>query len=277
MVVGHNSPEFATSPAASTATHRVLDLASAASSLAGTPTLPRHLLVKAARVLALMAPALAGCGPILTHGTPLAAVLAADQAQAAGPYRLQSGDQIEVHHILDPDYSAVLTVAPDGAINVPGIRQSVAARGQTVLGLHGAVEPAVSDRTTCWRDPFFSLNLRAFGSLQVFVGGEVQRPGYLELSGGDRRVLQVITSGGGFLPTARQRTRSIILRTRTDGTQQIFSVDLSEGGERGGPVAERAHPPAGRGRWCRGPTSPRWTCGWTSTSARPSRSRRPRR
>ncbi len=176
-------------------------------------------------MLALMV-ALAGCGPILTHGTPLAAVLAADQAQAAGPYRLQSGDQIEVHHILDPDYSAVLTIAPDGAINVPGIRQSVVARGQTVLGLQEQLNRLYQTGDVL-AHPFFSLNLRAFGSLQVFVGGEVQRPGYLELSGGDRRVLQVITSGGGFLPTART-DEVIILRTRTDGTQQIFSVDLSK-------------------------------------------------
>ena len=175
--------------------------------------------------LALLA-GLAGCGPILTHGTPLASVLAAEQAQAAGPYRLQPGDQIEVHHILDPDYSAVLTIAPDGAINVPGIKQGVSARGKTVLALQEELNGLYRSGDVL-AHPFFSLNLRAFGSLQVFVGGEVQRPGYLELNGGERRVLQVITSGGGFLPTART-DEVIILRTQADGTQQIFSVDLTK-------------------------------------------------
>ena len=168
---------------------------------------------------------LAGCGPILTHGTPLAAVLATEQAQAGGPYRLQPGDQVEVHHILDPDYSAVLTIAPDGAINVPGIKQPVAAGGQTVQGLQDALNRLYRSGDVL-AHPFFSLNLRAFGSLQVFVGGEVQRPGYLELSGGERRVLQVIASGGGFLPTART-DEVIILRTGPDGNQTIFSVDLT--------------------------------------------------
>ena len=175
---------------------------------------------------ALLAAVLAGCGPILTHGTPLAAVLDAEQAQAAGPYRLQPGDQLEVHHILDPDYSAVLTVAPDGAINVPGIKQSVGARGQTVLGLQTELNRLYRSNDVL-AHPFFSITLRAFGSLQVFVGGEVQRPGYLELTGGERRVLQVITSGGGFLPTAR-RDEVIILRTTPDGEQQIFAVDLTK-------------------------------------------------
>ena len=170
--------------------------------------------------------ALAGCGPILTHGTPLAAILQSEQEQAAGPYRLQPGDQVEVHHILDPDYSAVLIVSPDGTINVPGIKQAVTARGQSVLGLQDVLNRLYQENDVLSR-PFFSLNLRAFGSLQIFVGGEVQRPGYLELSGGERRVLQVITSGGGFLQTAR-RSEVLILRTRTDGTQQIFSVDLTK-------------------------------------------------
>ncbi len=169
---------------------------------------------------------LSGCGPILTHGTPLAEVLASEQAKAAGPYRLQPGDQVEVHHILDPDYSAVLTVAPDGAINVPGIKQPVIARGQSITGLQDELNRLYQSGDVL-AHPFFSLNLRAFGSLQVFVGGEVQRPGYLELSGGERRVLQVIASGGGFLPTARRR-EVIILRTEQDGSQQIFSVDLTK-------------------------------------------------
>lgn len=173
----------------------------------------------------MLAAALAGCGPILTHGTPLAAVLQADQVPA-GPYRLQPGDQVEVHHILDPDYSAVLIVSPDGTINVPGIKQAVSARGETVLGLQATLNRLYQSNDVLSR-PFFSLNLRAFGSLQVFVGGEVQRPGYLELSGGDRRVLQVIMSGGGFLPTART-DEVLILRTGPDGTQQIFSVDLTK-------------------------------------------------
>lgn len=168
---------------------------------------------------------MAGCGPILTHGTPLADVLAAE-ARPAGPYRLQPGDQIEVHHILDPDYNAVLIVAPDGTINVPGIKQPVIARGEAVVALQDRLNTLYRQGDVLAR-PFFSLNLRAFGSLQVFVGGEVQRPGYLELSGGERRVMQIIASGGGFLPTARQ-TEVIILRSRTDGTQQIFSVDLTK-------------------------------------------------
>ena len=168
---------------------------------------------------------LSACGPILTHGTPLEQVLTDDTAQAETAYHLDAGDQIEVHHILDPDYSAILTVAPDGAMNVPGIKQPVTARGRTVAELQDELNRRYREDDVLAR-PFFSLNLRALGSLQVFVSGEVQRPGYLDLSGGERRVLQVIASGGGFLPTART-DEVLIIRSEPGGGQRIFSVDLT--------------------------------------------------
>lgn len=165
-----------------------------------------------------------GCGPVLQQGTPLSVIQQEEERLAAGGYRLQVGDQIEVHHILDPDYSAVVIIAPDGKINVPGIPGQVSAKGMTVPELTDTLNGLYRQADVLNR-PFFSLNLRGFGNPQVFVGGEVQRPGYLELAGGDRYVLQVITSGGGFLPTAR-RNEVIILRTNLDGKPEIFSVNL---------------------------------------------------
>ncbi len=174
--------------------------------------------------LMLAAAGLAGCGPVVTHGTPLAEVLAAERASAANPYLLQSGDQLDVHHVLDPDYSALVTVAPDGTINVPGIPSPTLARGQTVDELTRTLD-RLYRRSSLLKAPFFSLNLRSFGSLQVFIGGEVQRPGYLELTGGNRTLLQVIMAAGGLIDTAR-RKEVIVLRTLGGGRTELFSVDL---------------------------------------------------
>jgi protein involved in polysaccharide export with SLBB domain len=170
---------------------------------------------------------LAGCGPVLSQGTPLATVLAQESEQSAGAsYRLQAGDQIEVHHILDPDYNAIVVVAPDGQINVPGIDQPVRARGLTLAKLSETLDQ-LFQRGHALQHPFFSLNLRSFGSLQVFVGGEVQRPGYLEMSGGQRNVLQIVMAAGGFLPTARL-DEVLVVRPLPDGKQEIFSVDMAK-------------------------------------------------
>ncbi len=172
------------------------------------------------------AAALSGCGPILKQGTPLPEVQLEDATNNAGGYRLLPGDQIEVHHILDPDYSAVVVIAPDGNISVPGIPQPVQARGLTIGQLTERLNQLYRSSNII-NKPFFSLNLRSFGNLQIFVGGEVQRPGFLEVAGGDRYVMQVIMSGGGFLATAR-RDEVLILRNKPDGRQEIFSVNLEK-------------------------------------------------
>jgi protein involved in polysaccharide export with SLBB domain len=175
-------------------------------------------------LILLLVGVLNGCGPTVRQSTPLATVLRQDQVDA-GHYRLQPGDQIEVHHIIDPDYSAVVVVAPDGRISVPGIKQPVDAGGYTIDSLAETLNRLYYQNDTL-KDPFFSLNLRSFGSLQVFIGGEVQRPGYLELSGGNRSLLQVIMAGGGFLNTAR-RKEVVVIRTLPDGHNELFTADLA--------------------------------------------------
>lgn len=168
----------------------------------------------------------AGCGPVLTKGTPLETVLAEEKAAYGDAYRLQPGDQMEIHHVLDSDYSAVAVVAPDGRINVPGIPQPVLARGQTVASLSDELNRRYR-QTDILKDPFFSINLRSFASLQVFIGGEVLRPGFLETTGGDRSALQVIMAAGGFANTAKA-SEVIILRTLPNGKGVIFSVNLEK-------------------------------------------------
>jgi protein involved in polysaccharide export with SLBB domain len=173
-----------------------------------------------------LAAMLAGCGPVLRNGTPLSTILAQEGKQSSDAYRLQPGDQVDVTHILDPDYNAVTVVAPDGRISVPGIDQPVRARGLTVAELGQELDRSFQ-QSHVLNHPFFSINLRGFGSLQVFVGGEVQRPGYLDLSGGPRNVLQIVMAAGGFLPTAR-RDEVLVLRPRPDGQQEIFAVNIDK-------------------------------------------------
>ncbi len=168
--------------------------------------------------------ALSACGSILQHGTSLSTVIQEDQQTNSGPYHLQAGDQLEVHHILDPDYNALVVLSPDGRISIPGIPDQIQARGMTIAELNDQLNELYK-RDHVLAKPFFSLNLRSVGSLQVFVGGEVQRPGYLEIAGGERHVLQVIASAGGFLATARVN-EVILVRTDPTGKQQIFSVNM---------------------------------------------------
>jgi protein involved in polysaccharide export with SLBB domain len=188
-----------------------------------TGALRRRIGLAAAVPLLLI---VAACGPVLQNGTPLATVLDQQNNPAASVYHLQPGDQIEVHHMLDADYNAVVVVAPDGRISVPGIDQPIRAQGLTIAEL-GQEMDRLFQKSRSLTHPFFSLNLRSFGSLQVFVGGEVQRPGYLELTGARRNVMQVLMAAGGFLPTART-SEILVLRPLPEGKQEIFAVDMDK-------------------------------------------------
>ena len=178
------------------------------------------------RILLATSVALSACGPIVQQPTPLVDVIASDKTAFAGPYKLEPGDQLEVHHVLDPDYSAVVVVAPDGHINVPGIKEPVAASNLTTAELTDSLNQLYRQGNLL-KSPFFTVNLRSFSNLQVFIGGEVQRPGYLELTGGNRSLLQVIMAGGGFMNTARQK-EVVVIRTLPNGTNQIFSADMTQ-------------------------------------------------
>ena len=187
---------------------------------------PRVHRVNAGRLAPVaLAALLAACGPILTDPTPAPVVLADDDLARHVAYRLLPGDQVEIHHLIDTDYTAIVTVRPDGRISVPGLLSDVAASGSTPAELAARLAPLYRSDAKIER-PDFTVLLRSSASQQVFVGGEVMRPGFLELPGGPRRIMQVLMAAGWLLPTAR-RHEVIVVRDGVEGGQIIFSVDLA--------------------------------------------------
>ncbi len=181
---------------------------------------------RAGAALLLLAAGLAACGPILTNPTPMAVVTRDDEMAGRAAYRLLPGDQLEIHHLIDTDYTAVVTVRPDGRVMVPGLDQDVQAAGLTPGELALSLAPLYRSEAKI-AAPDFTVLLRSSASQQVFVGGEVMRPGYLELPGGPRRIMQVLMAAGWLLPTARRR-EVIVVRDGIAGGQIIFSVDLAK-------------------------------------------------
>jgi len=170
--------------------------------------------------------ALAGCGPLLKNATPMSEVQQDDQLRANGLYLIARGDEVDIVHLVDTDYNAVVSVKPDGNISVPGIPMEVPAAGRTT-------KDVVTDLADLYRkyafikQPNFSIIVRNFASQQVFIGGEVQHPGYLELPSGDRSVFQLLMAAGGMLPTARTN-EIIIVRKSVSGKQMTFSVNTDK-------------------------------------------------
>jgi len=181
----------------------------------------RHALVGSLVLLGL-----AGCGPILQQAaTPLEIQQDAERYAQQG-YQIQTGDQLLVRHLIDADYDVLANVAPDGRITVPGIVEPIKVGGRTVEDVHAELVRRYHDEAGI-NKPSFSLDVKATGAPYVYVSGEVERPGYLDVGAQERSVLQVIAAAGGWLPTARMK-EVLIVRQGADGKKLIFSIDLDK-------------------------------------------------
>ncbi|MES1201673.1 MAG: polysaccharide biosynthesis/export family protein [Pseudomonadota bacterium] len=147
---------------------------------------------------------------------------------SAPDYRFFPGDQIEVEIYSAPELTRTVTVGPDGRVSLPLIEPMQAA-DLTAQELHDALVAAYSQQL---RTPELHVSARGFASRQVFVGGEVARPGVYEMPA-NIDAFQAVTLAGGFLPSAR-RNEVVILSRDTEGASAVHAVDLSNHALRAG-------------------------------------------
>jgi polysaccharide export outer membrane protein len=142
-------------------------------------------------------------------------------------YRFFPGDEIEVIVFSAPELTRTVTVAPDGRISMPLI-EPVRAADLTASELHDALVSAYARHL---RMPELSVTPKSFGSRQVFVGGEVARPGIYEMPA-NIDAFQAVALAGGFLPSARRG--DVLVLSRASGRTQVTEIDLSPRAMRAG-------------------------------------------
>jgi protein involved in polysaccharide export with SLBB domain len=142
-------------------------------------------------------------------------------------YRFFPGDEIDVTVFSAPELTRTVTVGPDGRVSLPLI-EPVRAAGRTSEELHDALIAAYADQL---RTPELSVTARTFASRQVFVGGEVARPGIYEMPA-NIDAFQAVMLAGGFLPSASRH--DVMVLSRASGASQVTQVDLSPGAMRRG-------------------------------------------
>jgi polysaccharide export outer membrane protein len=135
-------------------------------------------------------------------------------------YRFYPGDEVEVTIFSAPELSRVATVGPDGRIALPLIG-AVRAADLTAAELQDALVAAYAPQL---RAPELSVTPRTYGSRQVFVGGEVARPGVYAMPA-NIDALQAVAMAGGFLPSARRG--EVLVLSRGGGATDVARVDLS--------------------------------------------------
>ena len=170
-------------------------------------------------LLACLAVAFAGCAHQNSAFQP------GSGAGAPRPYTLQAGDQIAIRHPQDLAYYDEVTIAPDGRISVPGLPAPVLAQGQTVEALRDRLVRLYREADLV-TDPSLTISVQRFGTQQAFIGGEVRRPGMLNLPSGVRTLVQALVAGGGPLPTANLG-EILVLRTNRDGHSLVLKADLT--------------------------------------------------
>lgn len=135
-------------------------------------------------------------------------------------YRFYPGDEVEVTVFSAPELTRVVAVGPDGRVALPLIG-AVRAADLTADELHDVL---VSAYAAHLRMPELTVTPRSYGSRQVFVGGEVARPGIYEMPA-NIDAFQAVALAGGFLPSARRG--DVLVLSRASGQTQVSEVDLS--------------------------------------------------
>ena len=185
-------------------------------------TLPASILATARRLALALAACAAACGPVLEKPTP-AATVANEQAQyLEQAYRIRPGDALEVKHRLATELNDLVTVRPDGRISLP-LLPSLKAAGLTTDELEAQLRTAYARDL---RNVELSVLLRTFATQRVYVGGEVEKPGMIDIVDG-QTVLQAIYAAGGLRSTAR--THEVVVVRQGEANQRLaFAVNLDD-------------------------------------------------
>ena len=188
------------------------------------PRPTRRLILGFALAMGASGGALAATEPFAPRPRPTATfpnISYSDWSDDEPAYRFYPGDEIEVTVLSAPELNRSATVGPDGRIALPLIGSFMAA-DRSVNELQDAITIAYSSQLL---RPQVSVAVRTAGPLRVFVGGEVDRPGVIDMPG-DLDALRAIIMAGGFRATAR-RNQIVIIRRSRDNRPMMRVVDLT--------------------------------------------------
>lgn len=144
-------------------------------------------------------------------------------------YTIAPGDELDIKFFFNPELNETITVRPDGIISLQLIDE-IQAAGLKPAELDQKLTDLYSKEL---RKPVLTVIVRSFTRQRIYVGGEVIRPGLIELPAG-LTTLQAVFQSGGFRETA-DPAETLVIR-KGEANQPIpIRIDLaavmeSEGG-----------------------------------------------
>jgi polysaccharide export outer membrane protein len=147
----------------------------------------------------------------------------ANEAGATLPpgYVIGPEDVLTIVFWPDKDLSAEVRVRPDGKISLP-LLNDIQAAGLTPEELRVKLAEAASKYV---QEPSASVLVREIHSRQVFITGNVAKPGTYQLNG-DMNVLQLIAQAGGILEYAD--AKNIVIIRSEAGRQRHYKFNYGD-------------------------------------------------
>lgn len=133
---------------------------------------------------------------------------------------LECGDVVEIKFAYADRFNENQVVRPDGKIELLLVGEIVVA-GKTPGELHGELLRLYSAQL---KHPELAVIVRGLWDNRVYVGGEVMKPGPVDLNG-EMTVLEAIMHAGGFKTETAEAGNVIVVRNQ-DGGMTGQAVDL---------------------------------------------------
>ena len=178
--------------------------------------------------------AAAGCGsrapaaPATDRALPIGGLPGVSSVQA-GEYRVGLGDTLKVRFLFHNELDSDPEVRQDGHITITGLGD-FQAYGVTTRELEQDIYRRAS---LTYRNPQVGVVVTKQSVHRAYVGGEVGRPGYVDLRPG-MTALRAIFMTGGFQDTAKV-DNVLHVRWADDGTYNAEVLDLRQVLETGDP------------------------------------------
>jgi polysaccharide export outer membrane protein len=150
--------------------------------------------------------------------------VAADVPNPAKPseefYQIGPGDSLGILLWKEPALSGAVKVRPDGYVTLPLVNE-VQVTGLTTADLRKVLEEKYKQYIT---DPFVSIRVEGISSVEVFLVGQVTKPGAYPLSGNES-LLQILTRAGGLTIFADRDEIRVVRREGVKIREYVVDYD----------------------------------------------------
>ncbi len=161
-----------------------------------------------------------GCGSVPHQSVETPGTLRASGPEQIRDYVIGPQDLLDIKFFYNPELNESVTVRPDGMISLQLV-DDVQAAGLTPSQLD---ELLTTNYASELKKPEIAVIVRTFAGRRAYVGGEVERPGLIELTG-NLTPLQAVINAGGFRETASPES-AILIRKGPDRRPVPIEINL---------------------------------------------------